>query len=350
MTARIDTLEASVIHALHLNESPWGPTDTVLAAMGHASQNSHRYPDHQGRALATLIAQRNHIDADCVVLGAGSNELLFTSADLMVNASDAVVAPAPGFPSFAKSTQMRFGTLVPVGCHSDGRIDVDAILAAITPRTRLVFASSPHNPTGGLLSSSEITRLVHGVPDNVLLHFDEAYYEFGRHAGGCETLPLLRQRTSPWISTRSFSKAYGLAGARIGYGLTSSPSLASAYQWARVNFSLNSVALAGAQAALADDGALQLLLAHNSARRAQLIDGLAPLGYRALPGAANFVALLTPADATNAQAWLMRHGIQVISFRWASTHGALRISTGTAQAMQAVIDTLAAMPGAAGSG
>jgi len=337
---------APVIHALHLNESPWGPADSVVDAMARALPLAHRYPDHKGDALAELIAQRNDMAADCVVVGAGSNELLFISADLVVNADDEVVAPTPGFPSFAKSTQMRSGTLVPVACLAEGRINVEALLAAITPRTRLVFASSPHNPTGGLLSAAEISRLVQGVPDDVLLHFDEAYYEFGRHTGGCETLPLLRLRKGPWISTRSFSKAYGLAGARIGYGLTSSPELASAYLSARINFSLGSVALAGAQAAFADDAALAALLVHNRERREQLIAGLSPMGYRAMPSAANFVAFLTPSDATGAQAWLRSRGIQVIAFPWADTPGALRISIGSAQAMQAVIAALAAMPGA----
>lgn len=331
---------------LHLNESPFGPAPSVVEAMQQALQQCNRYPDHEGRALCTLIAARSGIAADRVVVGAGSNELLFISADISVDAGDEVVAPVPGFPSFAKSALMRSGKLVGVPCNSAGCVDVDAVLAAITPRTRLVFVSSPHNPTGGVLTQAEIERLVHGVPEHVLLHFDEAYYEFGQHSGACATLPLLERRRGAWISTRSFSKAYGLAGARIGYGLTSTPELASAYRAARISFSANSIAMAGATAAWSDAASLTTLLKHNAARRDQLVAGLAPLGYRALPGAANFVAFITPTPAAALQAGLRDHGILVIDFPLPGTDGALRISMGTEQDMQAVIDAAHALAGA----
>ncbi len=340
---------ATRARALHLNESAFGPAPTVVEAMQLALQHANRYPDHQGRDLCALIAARNGIAADRVVIGAGSNELLFISADICVEPGDEVVAPVPGFPSFARSTLMRSGKLVGVPCNSAGCVDIDAVLAAITPLTRLVFVSSPHNPTGGLLTQAEIERLVHGVPAHVLLHFDEAYYEFGQHAGGCETLPLLARRRGAWISTRSFSKAYGLAGARIGYGLASTPELAAAYRAARVGFSANSIAQAGAEAAWKDDAALAALLNHNAARREQLVAGLSPLGYRALPGAANFVAFIPPTPAAALQAGLRDLGILVIAFPLPGTDGALRISMGTEQDMLAVIDAARGLSGASGS-
>jgi histidinol-phosphate aminotransferase len=344
------TAAATAPRALHLNESPFGPSARVVEAMQHALRNANRYPDHVGKSLCALIAARTGIDADRIVIGAGSNELLFISADICVEPGDEVVAPVPGFPSFARSTLMRSGRMVGVACNSAGSVDVDAVLAAITPRTRLVFVSSPHNPTGGLLSQAEIERLVDGVPDGVLLHFDEAYHEFGHHAGGCEALPLLARRRAPWISTRSFSKAYGLAGARVGYGLASSPELARAYRRARINFSANSVGLAGAQAAWGDEQGLRELLEHNAARRAQLIAGLAPAGWRALPGAANFVGFVTPTSAIGLQSRLGERGILVIAFPFPDSTGALRISMGTERDMQAVIDAVQALDGAGGRG
>ena len=243
---------------------------------------------------------------------------------------------------------MRAGTLVAVPCRDDGCVDVAAVLAAITPKTRLVFVSSPHNPTGGLLGQAEIEALVHGVPSFVLLHFDEAYYEFGRHAGGCETLPLLERRQGAWIATRSFSKAYGLAGMRVGYGLTSSPDLAAAYRTARINFSVGAVAMAGAQEALQEEDAVARLLQHNAERRAQLVHGLAPWGWRALPSAANFVAFVTPAPAVETAARLRTLGVLVSPFALPNTAGALRISTSTQEDMQAVIDAVALLHGRVG--
>ncbi len=327
--------------SLHLNESPFAPSAGVVEAMRRALSGANRYPDHDGEALVRVIAARTGIDASRVVIGAGSNELLFASADLAVDPGDEVVAPVPGFPTFAKSTAMRAGTLVAVACRDDGRVDVPATLAAITPKTRLVFVSSPHNPTGGLLVSAEIEALVRGVPPSVLLHFDEAYYEFGRHAGGCDTLPLLERRQGAWISTRSLSKAYGLAGMRVGYGLVSSPELASAYRAARINFSASAVALAGAEAALREDDALAELLQHNAARRSQLVAGLAPFNWRALPSAANFVAFVTTAPAVETAARLRTLGILASPFALPGTTGALRISTGTEDDMRAVIDAVA---------
>ncbi len=331
--------------ALHLNESPFPPSAGVVEAMRLALRDVNRYPDHDGQCLARVIAARTGVDASRVVIGAGSNELLFASADLAVDPGDEVVAPVPGFPTFAKSTAMRAGTLVAVACRDDGRVDVAGVLAAITSRTRLVFVSSPNNPTGGLLESAEIEALVRGVPPSVLLHFDEAYYEFGRHAGGCETLPLLERRSGAWISTRSLSKAYGLAGMRVGYGLASSPELAAAYRTARVNFSVGAVALAAAEAALREDDVLAQLLRHNAERRAQLVAGLAPYGWRALPSAANFVAFVTPASAVETAARLRTVGILVSPFALPDTTGALRISTGTQEDMQAVIDAVARLHG-----
>ena len=355
--ARIDALRAEsrppfagattgiAPRALHLNESPFPPSPRVVEAMRRALSGANRYPDHDGGALARVIASHSGVDASRIVIGAGSNELLFVSADLAVDPGDEVVAPVPGFPTFAKSTAMRAGTLVAVPCRSDGCVDVVAVLAAITPKTRLVFVSSPHNPTGGLLRQAEIEALVHGVPSSVLLHFDEAYYEFGRHAGGCETLPLLERRQGAWIATRSLSKAYGVAGMRVGYGLTSSPDLAAAYRTARINFSVGSVAMAGAEEALREEDAVARLLQHNAERRAQLVDGLAPWGWRALPSAANFVAFVTPAPAVETAARLRALGILVSPFALPNTSGALRISTGTQADMQAVFDAVAQLHG-----
>ncbi len=317
------------VRSLHLNESPFPPAPAVVDAMQRAATALNRYPDHDGKELVTELARRTGASADTIVIGSGSNELLYASADLSLDQGNEAIAPVPGFPTYAKTIAMRGATHIGVPVRNDGVVDITRILAAITPQTRLVFVASPHNPTGGLLGAADIEHLVRELPDDLLLHFDEAYYEFGRHAGGPESLPLLANRRGPWIATRSFSKAYGLAGIRVGYGIASSRELADAYRKIRVNFSVNAVALAAACAALDATSHLAELLAHTATERQRLAQGLSDMAFRPLPSAANFVTVVTPRPAAAIAAALARKNIFVLPFSWPETPGALRVTIGT---------------------
>lgn len=319
------------VRSLHLNESPFPPAPGVIAAMQCAASGLNRYPDHDGCELVAELARRTGAAAGAIVIGSGSNELLYASSEITLDPGDEAIAPVPGFPTYAKTITMRGATHVGVAVKSDGTVDVARTLKAITPRTRLVYVASPHNPTGGLLGAAEIEQLVRELPDDLLLHFDEAYYEFGRHAGGPDCLPLLARRQGHWIATRSFSKAYGLAGARVGYGIVSSLDLADAYRKIRVNFSVNAVALAGARAALDETAHLAALLDHTAAERLRLAQGLMQLGFQPLPSAANFVTVIAQRSATAIAAALAAKNIFVLPFPWPKTPGALRITVGTRQ-------------------
>ncbi|BCH62382.1 hypothetical protein RvVAR0630_pl05240 (plasmid) [Agrobacterium vitis] len=178
--------------------------------------------------------------------------------------------------------------------------------------------------------------LVREVPSNVLLLWDEAYYEFGRHAGGPETLPLFKLRKGPWFCTRTFSKAYGLAGIRVGYGIASSSDIAGAIRRCRPNYSVNAVALAGAVAALNASEHSENLLAHIARERDRLVSFLEQLGCQPLKSCANFVAVKTPVAADHLAAALERSNIHLMSFHWEGTNGALRITIGDAGATDAV--------------
>lgn len=326
-----DLGDALPVRSLHLNESPFPPAPAVVEAMQRAAAGLNRYPDHDGGELIAELARRTGAPSDHIVIGSGSNELLYASADISLDHGDEAVAPVPGFPTYAKTIAMRGAIHVGVAVRTDGVVDIEATLKAVTPKTRLVFVASPHNPTGGLLGAAEIEHLVRELPDHVLLHFDEAYYEFGRHAGGPESLPVLARRRGPWIATRSFSKAYGLAGARIGYGIANSQGLADAYRKIRINFSVNAVALAAARAALDETAHLVELLDHTAAERVRLAEGLMVLGFQSLPSAANFVTVVTPRSAASIGQQLRAKNIFVLPFPWPQTPGALRITIGTRQ-------------------
>ena len=328
---------------LHLNECPFPPAPKVVAAMQEAATTLNCYPDHEGTVLVRALAERTGVSPDRIVIGAGSNELLYTSAEVALDPGDEAVAPAPGFVTYPKMIALRGATYIPAPVRDDGIVDVDAVLAAVTPATRLVFIATPNNPTGGFMAAEELDRLVALLPENLLLHVDEAYYEFSRHAGGPDVLASLARRRGPWIVTRSFSKAYGLAGARVGYGITSSPAVAEAYRKARTTFSVGAVALAGATAALAETGYVENLLDHTAAERERLVQALTPLGFRALPSAVNFVMLITPTPAADLAAALRDENIQVLRVSWRGSPGGLRISIGSREDTDAVIAALAAI-------
>jgi histidinol-phosphate aminotransferase len=325
------------VRSLHLNESPFAPAPAVVAAMQRAAAELNRYPDHDGADLVGVLSARTGIAEDRVVIGAGTNELLYASADIALDPGDEAIAPDPGFPTYAKTITLRGGVYVGVPVRADGVVDIPAILKAVTPRTRLVFVATPHNPTGGMLVQDDIELLVRELPDDLLLHFDEAYYEFGRHAGGPEALPVLERRQGPWIATRSFSKAFGLAGVRVGYGMTSSRDLADAYRKIRVNFSVNAVALAGARAALDATGHMTALLDHTAKERKRLAQALARIGFEPLPSAATFLTVKTPKSATAIAAALAAENIFVLPFPWPGTPGALRITIGSSADTDAVV-------------
>lgn len=328
------------VRSLHLNEAPFPPAPAVVAAMQEAAAGLNRYPDHDGQALTAALAARLAVPVDRIVIGAGSNELLFASGEIALDPGDEAVAPDPGFVTYAKIIALRDAAYVGVPVRPDGVLDVDAILAAVTPRTRLVYVATPNNPTGGMLVQDEVERLIARLPDHLLLHYDEAYYEFGRHAGGPEALPLLQRRRGPWIVTRTFSKAYSLAGARVGYGIASSREIADAYRKIRINFSVNAIALAGARAALDEVDYVAALLDHTAAERARLSQVLSALGLRVLPSAANFVTVVTARPAGELAAALQRENLFVLPFPWRGAPGALRITIGSRADNDAVVEGL----------
>jgi histidinol-phosphate aminotransferase len=328
---------ARPVRSLHLNESPFAPAPAVVEAMQRAVAGLNRYPDHDGQQLVAALSARLGVAADRIVIGAGTNELLFASAELTLDPGDEAVAPEPGFVTYVKIIAMRDAVYVGVPVRGDGVVDIAATLAAVTPRTRLVYVASPNNPTGGMLAQDDVARLVAELPDHVLLHYDEAYYEFGRHAGGPESLPLLERRKGPWVATRSFSKAYGLAGARVGYGITSSREVTEAFRKIRINFSVNAVALAGARAALDEPGHTKKLLDHTAQERDRLSAALTALGFDTLPSAANFVTAVGQAPAGELAAALRAENVFVLPMPWRDSPGALRITIGSQEDNDAVI-------------
>lgn len=327
---------------LDLNESPYPPSSEIIDAVAAAAAGLNRYPTVDDPALLAALAQYAGAPADRIVLAAGSNELLHL-APLLAEArpGDEIVLPEPSFPTYGKVAAFCRLTAKRTPLTPAGAVDVAAILAAITDRTRIVAVPTPNNPTGGWLGAAEIARLARETPPHTLLHLDEAYYEFGQAAGAPASLPLLARAPAPWLATRSFSKAFGLAGARIGYGIASSADLAARWRAMRPNFNISSLSLAAGRAALAHRDAGARRVAEIIAERDRLADGLRGLGLPPLPSAANFLAF--PAarlGGLDAAARLAEQGVRLAGF---SLGGApyLRATIGTSEDSAALLSALA---------
>lgn len=334
--------EAPVIRRLHLNESPLPPAPGVVAAIADAATRINRYPEPDSERLLDALAAYSGVSADRIIVTSGSNELLHL-LPLIAGAHGAeMVVPDPSFPTYRKVAGFFDIKVHAVPVAADGRPDVDALLAAVTPGCRLVCVPSPNNPTGGLLEAEEIERLVAGVPDTMLLHFDEAYYEFGRQAGGVEALPLLEKRSGPWMTSRSFSKAFGLAGLRLGYTIACTAELAARARALRPNFSVNALAMAAGAAALDVPEHMQATVAQVSGERRRLSDGLAAAGLAPFPSAANFVAFPVPAGEGDLAARLASQGILTTAFNIPGHGAAIRITVGTSEDTDAVLAALSA--------
>lgn len=334
-------LEISKIRRMNLNESPYPPSPKAIAAMQAACTTVNYYPDPKWRDLVAAISQQTGVAGHRIVLGNGSDELIVNAGKLALNAGDEMLVPVPSFPGYDKSAQINATTLVTVPVRQDGAPDVDAMAAAITDKTRIVYCATPNNPTGGLISTAELARLSRAVPETALFIVDEAYYEFGRHAGGEDHLAMLSARSGPWVSFRTFSKAFGLAGIRVGYALCGSDELANAFQQARSVFNVNAVAQAAALAALNDPDHTQWILDETARERGRLDAGLRRLGCHPFASVGNFIAAASDRPAAEIVAALADKGIMISRLMAPGYENYLRITVSTADDTDALLAALA---------
>ena len=337
-------VEGSAEVRLHLNEPSFPPSPRVLEILRDSKGTLGRYPDGAGAALRTALAKRLAVDEACIVLGAGSDELIALSATVFLVAGARCVVPAPSFPRYRICTLLQRGALEEVPVGAGGAHDVEATIADARGAT-LVYAASPNNPTGGMLAERELRRFVTQVDEQALLVLDEAYFEFGRAGGGPDGLQLLRERRGPWLVLRTFSKAYGLAGLRVGYGIASEPSLAEALNRCRGMFNVGALSQAAALAALEDEGYSVAQVRATVEARERLRLRLEAMGLPCLPSAANFLAAAMPLPATEASARLAAAGILVSPVGPAPFDRHIRITVGSEADHARLLAALAPLTG-----
>lgn len=328
------------------NESAIGPSPAAIAAYSALAGELHRYPDGGATELRQALALRHGIDPERIVCGNGSDELIQLLVKAYAGPGDELVYSAHGFLVYALAAKAAGVTPV-TAPERNRRSDVDALLAAVTPRTRAVFIANPNNPTGSYLPADEIARLHAGLPAHVLLVIDAAYAEFVGHndyTAGAE----LVTRFDNVVMLRTFSKLYGLGGLRLGWAYCS-PDVADVLGRVRGPFNINAAALAAGLAALNDVQFVAEALHHNHVWRAWFTDQLTALGLDVTPSAGNFVLARFPADpAHNADAafdHLKANGILARKMHAYDLGDSLRISIGTEVELKAVIAALAGFLG-----
>ncbi|WP_217431016.1 histidinol-phosphate transaminase [Sphingomonas bacterium] len=333
---------------LSSNENPLGTSATARAAFAAAARELERYPDAGATGLREAIAAAHGIEPDRIVHGTGSDEVLHLAAGAFAGLGDEVIYVRYGFSVYDIATR-RVGAVPVVASDRDYATDVDAILACVTQRTRVVFVANPNNPTGTYSPRGEIARLHAGLPADVLLVLDQAYAEYVAPQDDDGGLELARVHPNVLV-TRTFSKIHGLAAERIGWGY-GSPAVIDAMHRIRAPFNVTIAGQQAAIAALADTGFVAASRDHNARVRAAFvtqIEALGNAGLRAVPSEANFV-LVTFAPAGSAEAAygaLMAAGYAV---RWLPAQGlpdALRITIGRDEDMAAVVKVLRAQAGA----
>jgi len=335
--------EYGITNAIKLasNENPLGPSTKALAAAKIALAEIARYPDGGGFALKRALATKLGVQAEQITLGNGSNDILEFAARAFVTAQDEVIFSQHAFAVYPLVTQAVGARAVEVPARDWGH-DLAAMLAAITAHTHLIFIANPNNPTGTWLRRIALQEFLETVPSGVIVVVDEAYSEYVEESDYPDTVAWLA-RYPNLICARTFSKIYGLAGLRVGYGI-SSPAIADILNRVRQPFNVNSIAQAAALAALDDDAHLGRARRVNIDGMRQLVQGFEQLGLKYIPSVGNFVCVeVGEAGWVNEQ--LLRAGVIV---RPVANYGMpwhLRVTVGLQKENQRFLDALKATLG-----
>ena len=329
--------DGRVVAKLSANENPLGCSPLALAARA-AAEHPARYPDGDSTALRGALGAFYRIDPAQIIMGAGSGELLYLAASGYAGPGDEVLFSQYSF-SLYDIVARRCGAEPVEAPANDYANDVDALLAKVTPRTRVVLVANPNNPTGTFLPRSEIARLHAALPADVLLVLDQAYAEYVAPDDDDGSLELAATQPNVLV-TRTFSKAYGLAGERVGWG-TGTVELIEVLNRLRGAFNVSNTAQSAALAALGDQAFVEQSRRHNAEVRARFARAIAALGnhgLRMVPSEANFVLVVFEGALTGESAYLTLTSAGYMT-RWLPGQGlghTLRITIGTAEQMDAI--------------
>ena len=334
-TARELGVDPSSIIKLASNENPLGPSAKAVQAMRNALEHAHLYPDGSGFYLRNAIAAKLEVTPENVILGNGSNEVIEFVGHAFLNPGDDVITCQYAFIVY-KLLATAFGVRTIETPSPEYQQDLDATLDSITSKTRLIFIPNPNNPTGTLIPEGAIDSFMSRVPDNIVVVFDEAYFEF--LDAPPDTLRFIRDGRNV-VVLRTFSKIHGLAGLRIGYAIAPQE-ITEVLHKTRQPFNVNSIAQAGAIAALGDDAHLRETKRVIDEGRAYLQEQFADMQIRFVPAAANFV-MVNVGDGCAVFQKLLQRKIIVRPLKGYGLPEWVRISVGTMEENRKLIAALA---------
>jgi histidinol-phosphate aminotransferase len=326
--AQAAPLGAERVVLLGLNEGHEPPFPSALEAIAAGVASVNRYPSRGSGELVGALAEHHGVTADEVFVSAGADAAIGYVCQACLDPGDEAIIPWPSFPSFVRDTEKRDAVpvLVPL---SDWGIDVDAVLAAVTPQTRIVFVATPNNPTGLSLDRSEVLRLSEGLPEDVLLVVDEAYFHYLDHAATTDAIEDVFRTGRPTLVLRTFSKLYGLAGLRVGYAIGPA-AVVDAMRRVQRGYDVGALSQAAALASLADADEVERRRVANAAAVKELAELLERHGLDPIAGSrSNFVLARVGERASGIAEELQALGVIVQLGAPFGAPGTLRITAGS---------------------
>ena len=328
------------MHAIKLasNENPLGASPLAIAAAQKALTASNRYPDGSGFYLREALAKKHGIPVESIILGGGSTELIDLSARIALVPGDCGVTSYGSFPLYYIAIRATGASFLDVPMH-DYQFDLEAIARDLPEETKLIFLANPNNPTGTMFSADNLDTFLARVPEHILVVLDEAYYDYVDDPNYSRSIDIVRGGRN-LIVLRTFSKVYGLAGLRIGYGIGPAALLAEMNK-IRGPFNTSGVAQAAASAALDDTEHVRRSVESNRAGLAQMASGLHSLKIKFVPSVANFLLVIFGTDTEPLVEELLKHGVIVRPMRWMGFPTALRVTVGTHEENEKFLRALA---------
>jgi histidinol-phosphate aminotransferase len=338
----VELKQRSSLIKLDSNENPFGPSPRAVDAMRGVLNAANFYPDNDCSELRGKLAEHHGLPAEQVLVTAGSTEMISLLCQTLLEPSLNAVTSERSFIIYSMAVRAAGARLIEVPMtYGEASFDLEAILAAIDSKTRIVFLANPNNPTGTMLEAAAVGRFMAQLPGHVVAVLDEAYYEFAEHFAALRrvtysnSLEYVRQNASV-VVLRTFSKAHGLAGLRVGYGLGPAELLGYCARM-RNTYSVSSVAQAAAIAAIDDTKHLQRVVENNAVQSEVLAAGLLGLGYRVVPTSANFLFCDLGQDAAPFASRLQDEGVAVRPLGLWGAPNCIRVTIGTPEQNQAFL-------------
>ncbi len=330
-------LRISNVIKLASNENPLGPSPKALDAMAKYSKDMYLYPDQNCYELKGLLAERLDMAPENIVVGNGSDEVMLLIALAYISAGDEVVISLNTFSTYEMVSNLMEASIVRINLK-EYSYDLEAMAQAANPKTKLIFVCNPNNPTGTINTQKELDRLISKVPGDTIIVIDEAYGDYVESSDYPKSLDYVKQNKNV-IVLRTFSKIFGLAGLRVGYGIAK-PDLIKYLNLVRLPFSVNRLAQLSAAASLSDINHIQKSRKNNSDGKAYLYAELEKLGLAYVKTEANFIFVNLNDDADMVFMQLMRRGVIIRPLSSFGMPGSIRVTVGTAEQNKAFIKAL----------